>query len=428
MLNCHKKTISVLLVLSLSILLLTGCSNQIMNWDAYKLAKRVVELEQVQKRMDDRSNLRGKRMSKQEYENYYHEFNRYANKMLEKYSETPEQKQEFYNLVENKVNRIKNKQNHNKKNDTRQDINDFQLKQLFGLNSTSIDSLVRSKVTDSNPSTETNTSFIFEKSHTDQVINIDSMVYDAHPASVGIDWNAKERVPYPCDSLFASLGIYYDLEYGCWRLSEQARKEFERKKHEEYEEKPAIPMAAQPQQEQNKSKEGIVTQNDEETPAIEKPKNTKLKQEPKPAEEHKPTVNQKALFKGSKNPQAGGSEGITGQPGDQGKPNGVADIKQYDGKGGKGNGIGYDLGGRGCKNLPKPSQDFPEEGHIVVEIWIDREGQVIRAEISPKGTTIVNNDMRQSAIQAAKRSIFNADPDAPEEQHGTITYTFVINQ
>ncbi|MCR5658870.1 MAG: hypothetical protein K6G25_06045, partial [Bacteroidales bacterium] len=85
-------------------------------------------------------------------------------------------------------------------------------------------------------------------------------------------------------------------------------------------EKPAIPMAAQPQQQQNKSKEDIVTQNDDEAPAIEKPKNTKPKQETKPVEEPKPTVNQKALFKGSNNPQAGGSEGITGQPGDQGKP------------------------------------------------------------------------------------------------------------
>jgi hypothetical protein len=36
--------------------------------------------------------------------------------------------------------------------------------------------------------------------------------------------------------------------------------------------------------------------------------------------------------------------------------------------------------------------------------------------------------MRQKAIQAAKRSTFASDPDAPEEQHGTITYTFVINQ
>ena len=193
-------------------------------------------------------------------------------------------------------------------------------------------------------------------------------------------------------------------------------------------EKPAIPMAAQPQQEESKKEEDIVTQNDEEAPAIEKPKTTKPKQETKPTEQPKPTVNQKALFKGSNNPQAGGSEGITGQPGDQGKPNGLAGVRQYDGNGGKGNGTGYDLGGRGAKSLHRPDDDFSEEGKIVVDIWVNRAGQVVRAEVATKGTDIINNAMRQKAIQAAKRSTFTADPNAPEEQHGTITYTFVINQ
>jgi TonB family protein len=64
----------------------------------------------------------------------------------------------------------------------------------------------------------------------------------------------------------------------------------------------------------------------------------------------------------------------------------------------------------------------------VVDIWVNRPGQVVRAEVATKGTDIINNAMRQKAIQAAKRSTFTADPDATEEQHGTITYTFVINQ
>ena len=102
-------------------------------------------------------------------------------------------------------------------------------------------------------------------------------------------------------------------------------------------EKPAVPVAAQPEQQTSQSKEEIVTQNDEEAPALEKPKNNKPKQE-KPAEQPKPTVNQRALFKGNNNPQAGGSEGITGQPGDQGNPNGLAGVRQYEGNGGRGNG------------------------------------------------------------------------------------------
>ena len=191
-------------------------------------------------------------------------------------------------------------------------------------------------------------------------------------------------------------------------------------------EKPAIPQAAQPQQKQSKSKEDIVTQNDEEAPALEKPKNTKPKQE-KPAEQPKPTVNNRAIYRGNNNPQAGGSEGITGQPGDQGNPNGLAGVRQYEGNGGRGNGTGYDLGGRGAKSLHRPDDDFSEEGKIVVDIWVNRAGQVVRAEVATKGTDIINSAMRQKAVQAAKRSTFAADSDAPEEQHGTITYTFVIN-
>lgn len=192
-------------------------------------------------------------------------------------------------------------------------------------------------------------------------------------------------------------------------------------------EKPAIPQTSQHQQQQNKSKEDIVTQNDEEAPAIEKPKITKPKQE-KPAEEPKPKVNDRALFKGNNNPQDGGSEGITGQPGDQGNPNGLAGIKQYEGNGGKGNGMGYDLGGRGAKSLHRPDDNFSEEGTIVVDIWVNQSGQVVRAEVARKGTTIINSEMRQKAIQAALRSSFATDRNAPEEQHGTITYNFVIKQ
>ena len=191
-------------------------------------------------------------------------------------------------------------------------------------------------------------------------------------------------------------------------------------------ETPAIPQAAQPQQKQEKSEEENLTQNNEETPAIEKPKTTKPKEE-KPAEQPKPTVNQKALFKGSDTPQAGGSEGITGQPGDQGNPNGLAGIKQYEGNGGKGNGPGYSLGGRGAKSLHRPSDDFSEEGTVVVDIWVNRAGKVVRAEVATKGTTLINQTMREKAKQAALLSSFASDPDAPEEQHGTITYNFVIN-
>lgn len=97
-----------ILTLFLTLMFFASCSSQ-MERDATKMAKRVVELEQVQKRMEDRSNLGGKRMSKQEFEQYSREYIEYANKMLEKYSETREQKQEFYQFVEKKADEMRNK-------------------------------------------------------------------------------------------------------------------------------------------------------------------------------------------------------------------------------------------------------------------------------------------------------------------------------
>ena len=205
-------------------------------------------------------------------------------------------------------------------------------------------------------------------------------------------------------------------------------------------EQPAIPEQSTPpkpyEEETSKSKDEIVTQDTEEAPAIQKEKEKEPKEQPQIKPKEKPeesvetpqqTVNPKALFKGKDKAQDGGSEGITGQSGDQGNPNGLAGVKKYDGQGGKGNGPGYDLGGRGAKTLQRPPKEFPEEGHIVVEIWVDREGNVIRTAIG-KGTDITNSEMRRTAMEAARRSKFVPDPTAPEEQKGTITYTFVQNQ
>lgn len=205
-------------------------------------------------------------------------------------------------------------------------------------------------------------------------------------------------------------------------------------------EKSAIPQQSTPpkphEDETSKSKDDIVTQDTEEAPSLKKEKEKEPKENPQVKPKEKPeeitktpeqTVNPKALFKGKDKAQDGGSEGITGQPGDQGNPNGLTGIKKYDGQGGQGNGPGYDLGGRGAKSLQRPPRDFPEEGHIVVEIWVDQEGNVVRTAIA-KGTDITNSEMRNMAMEAAKRSKFAPDPTAPTEQRGTITYTFVQNQ
>ena len=95
--------------------------------------------------------------------------------------------------------------------------------------------------------------------------------------------------------------------------------------------------------------------------------------------------------------------------------------------GGSGNGPSYDLGGRGAKSIAAPSKEFNEEGTIVVNIKVDREGRVVEVSIG-LGTDIIDSSMRESALRAAKNSIFNKDENAPEIQSGTITYKFIKRQ
>jgi len=198
---------------------------------------------------------------------------------------------------------------------------------------------------------------------------------------------------------------------------------------------PALSPAAAPPPSQAKTDDQYVTENTEEAPVIEKIKKKTEKTNTAPVTKptttvekpKEPTVNQKALYPGkSTKTSEGGNQGITGKPGDQGKENGTPGSPNYDGNGGKGNGISYDLGGRGARgSLPKPVYNSPEQGKIVVSIKVNRQGQVTYASAGAKGTTISEINLRQQAENAARKTMFAPDADAPEEQRGTITYVFV---
>ena len=190
---------------------------------------------------------------------------------------------------------------------------------------------------------------------------------------------------------------------------------------QDVEEAPAI-------KEETKEKE--IEKTEQEIKDVEDPIKTEeitedIKPDPEP-EPEPPKVNQRALYKGKSTTEGDGSnEGITGEPGDQGKPNGSVNATNYDGQGGEGDGIGYDLGGRGAKHLPKPAYDSEEVGKVVVEIRVDRTGKVVSAIAGARGTTISDLRLRRLAEEAALRSVFVADPSAPERQKGTITYNFI---
>ncbi len=197
---------------------------------------------------------------------------------------------------------------------------------------------------------------------------------------------------------------------------------------------PIVPKESTPTPpKQIEKKQEIATQDIEEAPPIEetKPDIEETKKEvieqPKEVIKEEPKVNPAALYKGkSKSSAEPSNEGITGKEGDQGKPSGTKESKNYLGKGGFGNGPSASLSGRTPKYLPTPSRHFKETGTVVVQIDVNKYGKVIKAVAIDRGSTTTDSQLRKMAVEAAKMAIFNANPNAAEMQRGTITYHFVI--
>lgn len=119
------------------------------------------------------------------------------------------------------------------------------------------------------------------------------------------------------------------------------------------------------------------------------------------------------------------SEGVAGGTGNQGVPTGSVDSKvRGDGSGLGDKGISYDLAGRGVQTLPQPKYDYQEEGKVVVEVSVDRQGKVTQAVAGVKGSTTLDEYLLKVAREAALQTKFEANSAAPVTQKGTITYNF----
>lgn len=109
--------------------------------------------------------------------------------------------------------------------------------------------------------------------------------------------------------------------------------------------------------------------------------------------------------------------------GNQGSPFGNSDKGANEGVGGYGS---FALNGRnlGPGGLPRPTYTSQDEGRIVVNITVNTQGDVIFSEIG-KGTNIDNATMRKGALTAAKKAKFNSI-NGNNNQSGSITYRYVL--
>ena len=174
-----------------------------------------------------------------------------------------------------------------------------------------------------------------------------------------------------------------------------------------------------PQQQAPKAPEATPTPRPTPTPVH----STTTKETPKPVQKpetpSKREVDNKVagLFDRKK---PAGSESGTGKS-DAGS--GVAD------KGKAGSSAGWSLDGRsivGNGGRPVMPTRVPDiRGTVVVEITVNAAGQVTNAEVRLRGTNVVDSKLRSAALQAARKTRFNAVGGVPD-QKGTITYHFDV--
>lgn len=179
----------------------------------------------------------------------------------------------------------------------------------------------------------------------------------------------------------------------------------------------------------NSSEKSTQTQETVEKPVREeKPQESEVKPVEKP--EPKPSDALQNILNKTKNSQAGG-EGVTEGGGDQGKENGDPKSSNRIGDGG-GNGTGdgnYLLGNRLALAKPKPDYPCNDEGRVVVKIYVNQSGKVVRAvagERIPGGaaSTTTSSCLYEQAKKAALQTTWEADGSAPDQQSGYIVYNF----
>ena len=92
-----------------------------------------------------------------------------------------------------------------------------------------------------------------------------------------------------------------------------------------------------------------------------------------------------------------------------------------------GNGISWCLAGRKISGNSKKMQDCNESGKVVVKIWVNKKGDVVRAERT-QGTTNSDPCLVNPAIATAKTFKWQPDDNAPETQIGFVVVNFSLGE
>jgi hypothetical protein len=172
--------------------------------------------------------------------------------------------------------------------------------------------------------------------------------------------------------------------------------------------------------------EEVLSQTDKDAPTIQKTKDV-----PKPTPK-KPSKNTLKAFddllKGDTSDGKPTGDGDAIQQGVKGSENGDPASTKYYGNTNKSGDPNYNLAGREAQLTPQKLPDCQIEGKVVVEVYVDRNGKVIRANPGVKGSTVTQPCLLKPAREAALSTTWNADPNAPKAQKGTIIYIFSLKK
>ena len=166
----------------------------------------------------------------------------------------------------------------------------------------------------------------------------------------------------------------------------------------------------------NQESAGGSSENTEQETETKEEKNVSTKEIATQSVEKTQKVDQKAIY----TPKGSGGKS-------DGNGSGKSDEEEEEEEEGGGGGSGdYQLGDREAIEKPKP-QGNQEVGKVVVIITVDRLGNVTYANPTAAGSTTYDKDLFARAKEAAEKTKFKPDPEAPENQQGKIIYDFRVN-
>lgn len=155
----------------------------------------------------------------------------------------------------------------------------------------------------------------------------------------------------------------------------------------------------------------------------------KIKPVPKPKPSKETTDALNSLLNGVSKDGVTKGEGDDNESGVKGNENGDPKSDKYYGNSGSGSGGNYNLSGRKALSKPIIKPNCEEEGIIVVSIEVNKNGKVIKANAGgQKGSTNSAPCLEKAAKEAALKTKWSPDENAPLKQRGTIIYKFSLSE